>query len=146
MFERFRDFLSLELVDKPKEWEDSVVKSIEILRFQMDTAKVASNLDNFQAQEHSQRVKTRVGNLKDEVINIAGKERSIFVYPRWIPVQSSRTYYYIPAHNKLKFAEEQLVANGISGFLSIPNLASPMGDIDETIWCLDRKIVEDIAR
>ena len=145
MIDRLRGFLPPRIVERSRDWEGLVSNSLRILRFQMQLAEEAKKSDNFQAEEHAKRVRGRIGNLKDLVIDTAAKENSISSYPEFLAVESDRTYFYIPDANKLISANEQVIARGVGGFISVPDLTSAI-DIDEKTWCLDKALVGNIAK
>lgn len=148
MLERIRSFLSSEIASKPKNWEEEVARSYRILNFQLQKAKEAqdSNPESFLSLEHAQRVRTRIGNFKETVINVAREEGFIFVYPEYIPIiLGDRSYCYLPPNNKLIETGDRVVGVNFGGFISIPDIDSGV-DVDEATWCLDKNLVNFISK
>lgn len=147
MIDRIRGILPPRAVEKPRDWEDSVAKSLTVLNFQLQSAEEAKEKagEAFMAEKHAEWVRGRVKNLKDVVLETAAKERSIFQYPQFIAVESDKTYFYIPNANKLISAREQAVVNGVGKVSYVPDLTSAE-DVDEKTWCLDRVLVENLAK
>ena len=144
--ERFKGFLQTQdKTETPKYWEREVSNSYRSLRFQMQLTQEARVLESFQKGEHANRIKTRIRNLKDTVFDIAGKEISIKNPPRFIWAESDKVYFYLPADDKLIFSRHEAVRSVNEGIEFIPVLPSAV-DIDETVWCLDKVLVESLAR
>ena len=147
MFERIRErvkgFFPQE-VDKPRDWELGVLNSYKILAYQIQLAEEAKLTSNFMAEEHAGRVKTRIGNFKDIVLELAQTEHSIMAKPQYMEIESGEVaYFYYPKENTLGHARYQGVRTP-SGAVLYP-ASDVKSDIDETTWCLDKNLVTNLA-
>ena len=149
MMDRLREFFSLEAIEgKPKDWEAKVSQSYEFLQNEIKWAEEARNSGDFYEFDRSQRMKRRIGSLKDGVLEAVRKDNPGFIYPSYIPLMhQGNAYFYVPSENQLKTGTQIVRPPSQFGFGIVttgPRLADEK-NIDDKIWCLNQDIVVNIT-
>lgn len=149
MIDRLRAFLSLEVTEgKPKDWEAGVAQSYGFLQNEIKWIEEARVSGNFYEFDRSQRMKRRIGALKDVVLEAVRKNNPGFIYPSYIPLaHGGIEYFYAPSENQLKTGT-QIVTPPSQFSFGIkevhPRLANEQ-NVDDKFWSLNQDIVVSVA-